>query len=257
MTNSNETFPACSSTGGKRLEGLVTQILCLFWAKVKCLESDQAGEILNPVQLSEQFRELTCPPDFRKKIHEVLSMAILDVNVVLLALFFIYRLGARAKRLDVGESRNELLFISLIISSKVIKDRVWSNKVWATISKIPIRRINAMEINLLSAMEYDLFVTREQWVQWSGELAIFWNASARIAAGEARMQDRKRRSFWPEEAHGLPPNVDERSAKRRCSVKSCSETHTEQQGYLSPASTPAPVPAPTSVPTPQFYRLSG
>lgn len=78
------------------------------------------------MQLSEEFRGLTPPPEFRKKVHESLSMMKLDINVVLLALLFIYRLGVKSKRLDVREGRSELLLIALIISSK--------GKLWTTLT---------------------------------------------------------------------------------------------------------------------------
>lgn len=100
---------------------------------------------------------------------------------------------------------------------------------WATTSKIHIKEINALEINLLSAMEYNLFVTREQWVRWSGDLARFWNASERIAVHEAGIQGCKMRSVRPAAANGFLVNVDEMSGKRLCSDESHPGTQKKQQ----------------------------
>ncbi|KAI1945376.1 hypothetical protein LOZ39_006870 [Ophidiomyces ophidiicola] len=174
--------PSSISENGGSLADFAAQITCLFWfaksSKLKQIE--ERG-------LSSQFippLDPECIPSigFTKWMTTILSTTQVSRNVVLLALMFIYRLkkfnqSVRGKR----GSEFRLMTIALMMGNKFLDDNTYTNKTWGEVSGIPIQEIHVMEVEFLSNIRYNLFVTKKEWEKWHSTLRIFANYFARAS----------------------------------------------------------------------------
>lgn len=123
---------------------------------------------------------------FRKWVTTILSTTQVGKNVILLGLLFIYRLkqfnpGVSGKR----GSEFRLLTIALMLGNKFLDDNTYTNKTWAEVSGISVTEIHIMEVEFLSNMRYDLYVSAEEWTEWKaklGRLGAFYEKAARSSS---------------------------------------------------------------------------
>jgi hypothetical protein len=123
-------------------------------------------------------------PGFRKWVTTILSTTQVGKNVILLGLLFIYRLkqfnpGVSGKR----GSEFRLLTIALMLGNKFLDDNTYTNKTWAEVSGISVTEIHIMEVEFLSNMRYDLYVSAEEWEEWKvklGRLGSFYEKASRM-----------------------------------------------------------------------------
>lgn len=121
---------------------------------------------------------------FRKWVTTILSTTQVGKNVILLGLLFIYRLkqfnpGVSGKR----GSEFRLLTIALMLGNKFLDDNTYTNKTWAEVSGISVTEIHIMEVEFLSNMRYDLYVSAEEWKDWKaklGRLGSFYEKASRF-----------------------------------------------------------------------------
>jgi hypothetical protein len=120
---------------------------------------------------------------FRKWVTTILSTTQVGKNVILLGLLFVYRLkqfnpGVSGKR----GSEFRLLTIALMLGNKFLDDNTYTNKTWAEVSGISVTEIHIMEVEFLSNMRYDLYVSAEEWDEWKtklGHLGAFYEKALR------------------------------------------------------------------------------
>lgn len=55
----------------------------------------------------------------------------------------------------------------------VLDDNTYTNKTWAEVSGITVQEIHIMEVEFLSNVRYNLFVSKEEWTQWHSKLSRF------------------------------------------------------------------------------------
>ena len=55
----------------------------------------------------------------------------------------------------------------------VLDDNTYTNKTWAEVSGISVSEIHIMEVEFLSNMRYNLYVSDQEWQNWHGKLARF------------------------------------------------------------------------------------
>lgn len=56
---------------------------------------------------------------------------------------------------------------------EVLDDNTYTNKTWAEVSGIDVQDIHVMEVEFLSNVRYNLFVSKEEWDQWHVKLSRF------------------------------------------------------------------------------------
>ncbi|EFE38153.1 mucin, putative [Trichophyton verrucosum HKI 0517] len=152
----------------------ILQVACLFWfakaSKLKQIEDSSSSYTpTSPLEL-----EFAPSPGFKKWVTTVLTTTQVSKNVILLALLFIYRLkkfnpAVRGKR----GSEFRLMTIALMMGNKFLDDNTYTNKTWAEVSGISVQEIHVMEVEFLSNVRYNLFVTKEEWNQWLAKLSVF------------------------------------------------------------------------------------
>ncbi|KAH8704092.1 hypothetical protein BGW36DRAFT_355471 [Talaromyces proteolyticus] len=164
-------IPTSINHSGGSLAEFAAQIACLFWfektSKLKAIE-DQTFQRYSLVP------EAIPTPGFQKWVTTVLSTTQVSQNVILLALLFIYRLkksnpGVRGKK----GSEFRLMTIALMMGNKFLDDNTYTNKTWAEVSSITVQEIHIMEVEFLSNVRYNLFVSKEEWTQWHSKLGCF------------------------------------------------------------------------------------
>ncbi|KAL2005485.1 hypothetical protein VTN00DRAFT_2696 [Thermoascus crustaceus] len=164
-------IPSSINDSKGSLAEFAAQITCLFWfektAKLKAIE-DRINTI--PSLVPEAIPTI----GFQKWVTTILSTTQVSQNVILLALMFIYRLkkfnpGVRGKK----GSEFRLMTIALMMGNKFLDDNTYTNKTWAEVSGISVQEIHIMEVEFLSNVRYNLFVSREEWTQWHVKLGLF------------------------------------------------------------------------------------
>ncbi|CRG83097.1 Genome polyprotein [Talaromyces islandicus] len=164
-------IPPSINTSCNTLTEFAAQIACLFWfektSKLKAIEE-------NMVQRYAIVPEAIPAAGFQKWVTTVLSTTQVSQNVILLALLFIYRLkkfntGVRGKK----GSEFRLMTIALMMGNKFLDDNTYTNKTWAEVSGIGVKEIHIMEVEFLSNVRYNLFVSKEEWTHWHSKLSCF------------------------------------------------------------------------------------
>ncbi|PGH14466.1 hypothetical protein AJ80_05911 [Polytolypa hystricis UAMH7299] len=167
-------IPSTINNSRGSLADFAAQITSLFWfekaSKLKIVETAGQAAYNTPPLVPESIPTV----GFRKWVTTILSTTQVSQNVILLALLFIYRLkkfnpGVRGKR----GSEFRLMTIALMMGNKFLDDNTYTNKTWAEVSGISVQEIHIMEVEFLSNVRYNLFVTKEEWDQWHRKLGLF------------------------------------------------------------------------------------
>ncbi|KAH8700922.1 hypothetical protein BGW36DRAFT_447798 [Talaromyces proteolyticus] len=148
-----------------------SQITCLFWFE-------------NPFKLiAIEYSKVTAVPisteavptiGFQKWVEMILFTTQISHNVIILALLFIYRLKQTNPKV-IGKRGSEfrLLTTALLMGNKFLDDNTYTNKTWAEVSGIAVHEIHTMEIEFLSNIRYNLFISYEDWTLWRSTLGRF------------------------------------------------------------------------------------
>ncbi|KAI9190731.1 uncharacterized protein BJ171DRAFT_433867, partial [Polychytrium aggregatum] len=109
----------------------------------------------------------TGPSTFSHFCESLLKNTGLSFSVVLVALKLIHRLKQNRPDLTgVEGSECRLLVCALMLSMKVLMDNTYTNRTWVKVSKIPLKEINIMEMELLVQLHFDLFVSEYEYLVW-------------------------------------------------------------------------------------------
>ena len=176
------------------------QLTCLFWfetsATIHYAEDSSSTRTFGHGLVADAIPSI----GFRKWVTTILATTLVGKNVVLLALLFIYRLkkfnpGVSGKR----GSEFRLLTIALMLGNKctcanygyphgltfrvVLDDNTYTNKTWAEVSGISVNEIHIMEVEFLSNMRYNLYVSQQEWRKWQtklGKFGAFYEHASRV-----------------------------------------------------------------------------
>ena len=112
---------------------------------------------------------------FTKWVTTILSTTQVTQNVILLAMLFIHRLKMQNPTVQ-GKLGSEyrLLTVALMLGNKFLDDNTYTNKTWAEVSGISVTEIHVMEVEFLSHMKYNLYTSKEEWIDWHKRLAHLW-----------------------------------------------------------------------------------
>ncbi|KAE8351501.1 cyclin-domain-containing protein [Aspergillus coremiiformis] len=164
-------IPSSIDNSKGNLADFAAQMTCLFWFETTAKLND-IEERKNP--LLYIVPEAIPSAGFLKWVTNILSTTQVSQNVILLALMFIYRLKKFNHRVR-GKKGSEyrLMTIALMLGNKFLDDNTYTNKTWAEVSGISVQEIHVMEVEFLSNVRYNLFVSEEEWTQWHSKLGLF------------------------------------------------------------------------------------
>ena len=164
---------------------LTFQITCLFW-----FESATTLQNIEQSPADAPYTKILAPDTtptmgFRKWVTTILATTQVTRNVIILALLFIYRLKKSNPQVS-GKQGSEfrLLTIALMLGNKFLDDNTYTNKTWAEVSGISVSEIHVMEVEFLSNMRYNLYVSSEEWEDWMvklGKFRVFLFESSRVS----------------------------------------------------------------------------
>ncbi|ORX94385.1 hypothetical protein K493DRAFT_187629, partial [Basidiobolus meristosporus CBS 931.73] len=106
-------------------------------------------------------------PAFHAFCQKVIVRSEADPPTILLALKYIQRLKKYCPGVTGEKGSEYRLFVAaLILAHKVLDDHTYTNLTWSQISRIPIERINHLEREFLKSIQFDLYVSEEEYAQW-------------------------------------------------------------------------------------------
>jgi hypothetical protein len=60
----------------------------------------------------------------------------------------------------------------VLVFSQSLQDNSYRNETFSTVSGIPLKDVNALEIYVFSALKYDVALREDKWVQWLNTIAF-------------------------------------------------------------------------------------
>ncbi|KAI9269204.1 cyclin-domain-containing protein [Phascolomyces articulosus] len=104
---------------------------------------------------------------FKMFCHKVLKATQISCACVVLSLYYIHRLRSAypSIRASIG-SEVRLFTTALILANKFLDDNTFTNKTWSDVSSIPVRELNIMEMEFLSALNYNIYIHHQQFFAW-------------------------------------------------------------------------------------------
>ncbi|KAE8145295.1 cyclin-domain-containing protein [Aspergillus avenaceus] len=193
-------IPASINNSKGNLADFAAQMTCLFWFETTAKLNDIENQKNPPLSLSS---EVAPSAGFLKWVTNILSTTQVSQNVILLALLFVYRLKKFNHRVR-GKKGSEcrLMTIALMLGNKFLDDNTYTNKTWAEVSGISVQEIHVMEVEFLSNVRYNLFVSEEEWTKWHSKLNLFADFFNR-----ASMAPEQKEAEPPTPALHISPNL--------------------------------------------------
>ncbi|KAF9939497.1 hypothetical protein BGZ67_009428 [Mortierella alpina] len=109
----------------------------------------------------------TAGPAFKKFCLKVLSATQLSSSVILLSLKYIQKLLKNNPSIHGQQGSEFRLFtVSLMLANKFLDDNTFTNKTWSQVTGISVKEINVMEMEFLNQVQFSLFVSEAEYLDW-------------------------------------------------------------------------------------------
>ncbi|KAF7723554.1 hypothetical protein EC973_001843 [Apophysomyces ossiformis] len=104
---------------------------------------------------------------FKSFCQKILKATQISCACIVLALYYIHRLRSAypAIRASTG-SEVRLFTTALVLANKYLDDNTFTNKTWSDVSSIPVNELNIMEMEFLSALQYNIHIPDQQFFIW-------------------------------------------------------------------------------------------
>jgi len=100
--------------------------------------------------------------------------------------------------------------VALMLANKFLDDNTYTNKTWSEVTNIPVSEINTMEMEFLSSLDYELYVSEQQYFEWVRKTNSY------VAFGEEKKQ-----------------HDDNKASDCAMAVPQQQVTYSSQQSYLT------------------------
>ncbi|KAI9304967.1 cyclin-domain-containing protein [Cunninghamella echinulata] len=90
----------------------------------------------------------------------------ISCGCILLALYYLQQLK-QANNTSLLKSESHMFTISLMLANKFLDDNTFTNKTWSEVSGIPITELNLLEMQYLSALNYQIYVHCIRFCSWA------------------------------------------------------------------------------------------
>lgn len=114
--------------------------------------------------------------------------------------------------------------IRLSLTATVLDDNTYTNKTWAEVSGISVTEIHIMEVEFLSNMRYNLYVSESEWGRWKaklGKFGAFFEAASKFPPAETAPVTPLAQSF----PHKLPSPPSTHSTNSYSQFGPAAESH--------------------------------
>lgn len=148
--------------------------------------------ITNPSQLAEfcavvipciwarSFKRSLLSPKrhaaFKLYVQKVLKATQISCTCMLLALYYIQRLRTAYPSIHASIGSEVRLFTTaLVLANKYLDDNTFTNKTWSDVSSIPVSELNIMEMEFLSALDYNIHIPHTLYFMWTTQCQQWWS----------------------------------------------------------------------------------
>ncbi|GAA5925520.1 cyclin family protein [Sporobolomyces koalae] len=134
---------------------------------------------------------------FRQFVKQILSATLVTPEDLVLALYYVAQIapadiipptpaegGQDAQTTSFKAAPFKIFLGSLMLANKSLQDNSYRNETFATVSGIPLKDVNALEIYVFSALKYDVALREDKWVQWLNTIAFKVLAGVRGEIGD-------------------------------------------------------------------------
>ncbi|KAI5481541.1 Cyclin PHO80-like family protein [Pseudohyphozyma bogoriensis] len=151
---------------------------------------DSPVSTFRPRRLSDKMRDAPTnaasfpvepSPAFRQFVKQVLTATLLSPEDLALALYYVARipltsiippppadqshsLSARASAVKAAPFK--IILGALMIANKTLQDNSYRNETFATVSGIPLKDVNELEVYVFGALGFDVAVKEDAWRPW-------------------------------------------------------------------------------------------
>jgi hypothetical protein len=148
--------------------------------------------ITNPSQLAEfcaviipciwagSFKRSILSPKrhaaFKLYVQKVLKATQISCTCLLLALYYIQRLRTAYPSIPASTGSEVRLFTTaLVLANKYLDDNTFTNKTWSDVSNISVHELNIMEMEFLSALDYNIHIPHTLYFMWTTQCQQWWS----------------------------------------------------------------------------------
>jgi len=134
---------------------------------------------------------------FRQFVKQILSATLVTPEDLVLALYYVSQIaptdiipptpaegGQDAQTTSFKAAPFKIFLGSLMIANKSLQDNSYRNETFATVSGIPLKDVNALEIFVFSTLGYDVALREDKWVGWLNTIAFKVLAGVRGGIGD-------------------------------------------------------------------------
>ncbi|GAA6024934.1 hypothetical protein JCM11491_000960 [Sporobolomyces phaffii] len=122
---------------------------------------------------------------FRQFVKQILSATLVTPEDLVLALYYVSQIaptdvipptpaegGQDAQTTSFKAAPFKVFLGSLMLANKSLQDNSYRNETFSTVSGIPLKDVNTLEIYVFSALKYDVALREDKWVQWLNTVAF-------------------------------------------------------------------------------------
>ena len=218
-----------------------------------------------------------CPvaPAFRKYVSQVLSSTRLPSSTILLGLHYMAtRMGIMsASGIYTSNSSHvyHMLTTALLLGSKFLDDNTFQNRSWSEVSNIPVADLNALEVEWLQAIKWNLHIDPNdssgftswilQWKRWQAKKVAITIDSLKLTPLDTNIQRQRSIHKQLPPTPIFPPSYSDvmsgANLKDRSQIQ-WSTPRYDQWSPLGPMTDRSPPSAPETGPnTPEWYGRHG
>ncbi|KAI8876477.1 hypothetical protein K501DRAFT_262099 [Backusella circina FSU 941] len=130
--------------------------------------SELVAHMVPKIWMGSPFATIDRHTAFKLFCQKLLKATQISTTCVLLALFYIYRLRATYPSIRGSMGSEVRLFTTaLVLANKFLDDNTFTNKTWSDVSNIAVKELNIMELEFLSALNYQIYISHTHFFQWT------------------------------------------------------------------------------------------
>ncbi|ORY00850.1 hypothetical protein K493DRAFT_192045, partial [Basidiobolus meristosporus CBS 931.73] len=110
-------------------------------------------------------------PAFRNYAKELMRKLYISSASILLSVKYLHKYRVNNPMAKPEPGHEFLLFtVALITAAKFHDDLVYTNQTWSETAGFPLHVLNFVEVEFLTALRYDLFISADEYNQWLSTL---------------------------------------------------------------------------------------
>ncbi|KAI8341445.1 cyclin-domain-containing protein [Chlamydoabsidia padenii] len=107
---------------------------------------------------------------FKQFCQKIIKATQVSWACIVLGLYYIHRLRSAYPYIHASVGSEIRLFTTaLVLANKYLDDNTFTNKTWSEVSSIPMAELNIMEMEFLSALQYNIHLPYDLYFQWIGQ----------------------------------------------------------------------------------------